>query len=141
LKTGTPETLAEKLTEKNTLINLSISTCMTCPETTRIRYLKEMSNKVDKEKSQILLLFGKGNSFEMINEFLTRMDLRNNTSIISGVIEDGPGISDVEYFQIYSFDIDPRLFLFGKDGKLNFIEKIGEEKQILKSDKIVKMLS
>lgn len=38
LMTGKTEFLAEIIKGKNTLINLSISTCMTCPETVQIRF-------------------------------------------------------------------------------------------------------
>jgi hypothetical protein len=122
LKTEKSESLMEKLRGKTSLIILSISTCLTCPETTRMRILKELSAQIDTNKNQIIFLFGKGNNHRMLKDFIIRMGL-DNESISVGIIEDR-GLSYSEYYRIFQYDLDPRLFIFGKGGKLKFLERI-----------------
>lgn len=121
LKTEKSESLMEKLRGKTSLIILSISTCLTCPETSRMRILKELSAQIDTNKNQIIFLFGKGNNPKVLKDFIARMRL-DKDSISVGIIEER-GFSYSEYYQIFQYDLDPRLLIFEKGGKLKFLEK------------------
>lgn len=128
LETGKTESIVEKINERKSLINLSISTCMTCPETSRVHLIKELSEQIDLDKSQIIFLFGKGNNPKMLKDFIIRMGL-DKDSVLAGVIEKGK-LSDSEYYRIFQYDLDPRILIFEKGGKLKFLEKIRDARKL-----------
>lgn len=113
----------DKLKGKSVILNLFISTCMGCPEGRRVRLIKEIAKKVG-SKVKILILFGRGNSEEMIREWKERMEFESSVKV--GVIEGS--FSEEDYLKIFCFDIDPRIMILDNDGKIIYTEKEGDER-------------
>ncbi len=109
--------------EKETILNLFISSCMSCPEGRRIRLLKEIEGKAS-SKVKILILFGKGNGLEMIKDWAERMELGSSISV--GVIE--RGLREEEYLRLFHFGIDPRIIILDRKGEIIYSEKEGDER-------------
>jgi len=139
LKTKKTENLGDRLKGKNTLIRLSISMCMTCPESTRIRLLKDLSQKINPKKSQCIFLYGKGNTSKLMQGYLKGLRL-NDFPIVPGVIIDENQHTDVEYLTLFQFDLDPRIIIFGKNGEVKFLEEIEDSAKILNSGFLKKRL-
>ncbi len=123
VRSGKLDRVGDLAKGKSTVLNLFISTCMGCPEGRRISLLKEVG-KLLGSKGKLLILFGKGNGSEMIRDWAERMEL--DKSILIGVIE-GSGFDD-NYFKIFRFDIDPRIFIFDREGKIVYSEEEGDER-------------
>jgi len=117
------ENIRDRMKGKKTILNLSISTCIGCSEGRKIGLINEISQKINLEHTQIILLFGRGNSTEMIKEFSGMMAL-DTSSIRVGVIENGESLSEEEYYKIFKYDINPRLLVFNEGGNLIFSEKL-----------------
>jgi hypothetical protein len=112
---------------------------MTCPENSRIRILKDISKNIPPEDLLIIILFGIGNREELVNDYLSRMEL-DNYPIIAGIIETGIFPSEFEYYQLFQMDVDPRILVFNRKGDLNFLEKYGDTQRILKDGYLMKIL-
>jgi len=123
VRSGKIERIGDFVRGKSTVLNLFISTCMGCPEGRRISLLKEVG-KLSGSKGEVLILFGKGNGSEMIRDWAERMDLDESISI--GVIQ----VSDFNdnYLKIFRFEIDPRIFIFDREGKIVYSEREGDER-------------
>jgi hypothetical protein len=138
-ETGATRILGELIKDKNAIINLSVSPCMTCPETKRVYVLKDMSTNIKSQESLILFLFARGNSFESLNDYLLRMELFNYP-ITVGIINERTLLTEKEYLKMFQLDIDPRILILNKKGKIVFLEKLENTKRILESDFFIKML-
>lgn len=139
IKTGNVLNLGEISLGKKILINQSISPCMTCPENSRIRILKNISKKIPPEDAIITILFGIGNREELVNDYLLRMEL-NTYPIIVGIIERGIHLSESEYYQSFQLDVDPRILVLNKKGDLEFLEEYEDANRILKEDFLIRVL-
>jgi hypothetical protein len=128
------ENLGTTINNKHSIVNVFISTCMDCSEHKRIFLLNEIANKSNVNKKQVILLFSCGNKFEMVKEFCVKNNLRNMTV---GLIQDTGQLAHYEYYRIFKLDIDPRMFIFNKDGNLSFAEDIKNRRKI-SSDFITK---
>lgn len=126
LKSAKRLSLSEIIEKKNVIIHLSISTCMTCPETKKIKILKDLAKDIDEGNNQILFLFGIGNKAKIINLFIERMQL-GESSTLCGIINDNSTLKYDDYYKIFEFNIDPRIIIIKKDTKSIYIEKEGEE--------------
>jgi len=122
------ENLGEVIKENGAIACLFISTCIGCPETKKIRLMKEISEKTNFKK---IILFGRGNGFEIIKEFSERAAL-NKHPITVGLIENKGDLSQDEYLKIFQFDVDPRILIFDNQGRITFSEKIADERLINK---------
>lgn len=124
VRSGKLVKVEDEIKGKSTILNLFISTCMGCPEGRRISLLKEIAKNIG-SKGKVLILFGRGNGFEMIKDWAERMEIDDSISV--GVIEGSS--SEDDYLKIFRFEIDPRIFIFG-DGKIVYSEKEGDERMI-----------
>lgn len=123
VKSGKSLRVENEIKGKSTILNLFISTCMGCPEGRRVALLKEIAKKIG-SKGKVLILFGRGNGFDMIKEWAERMELDEPISI--GVIE-GNSL-DHNYLKIFRYEIDPRVFVLDKEGRIVYAEKEGDER-------------
>lgn len=114
---------------KKTVLNLFISSCFGCPEGRRVSLLKDLSQKIDLNRSQIIFLFGKGNGVGVIKEYIEQLAL-GGFPITIGVIEIDDFLPEKEYFKIFQFDIDPRLFIFNERGDIVFLENLEDKRKI-----------
>lgn len=57
-----------------------------------------------------------------------------------GVIQDSDQLPQYNYYRIFNLNIDPRTFVFNKDGNLTFVEDIKNRRKIT-SDTIIKKLN
>ncbi len=87
--------------------------------------LKEVSKRTG-SKGKVLILFGRGNGVEMIKDWAERMELDESISV--GVIEGSS--SEDNYLKIFRFDIDPRIFVLDREGKIVYYEREGDERMI-----------
>lgn len=125
VKGGKSLRVEDEIKGKSTILNLFISTCMGCPEGRRVALLKEIAKKIG-SKGKVLILFGRGNGFDMIKEWTERMELDEPISV--GVIE-GNSL-DHNYLKIFRYEIDPRILVFGREGEIVYAEKEGDERMI-----------
>lgn len=137
IKSDKTENLGTIMIDKCSLVNIFISTCLDCPENKRIYLLNETAYEARLDKRQIVILFGFGNNFEMVKEFCEKNNLRNMTI---GIIQDSGQLPQNDYYKIFKFNIDPRLFIFDGDGNLTFAEDIKNRRKI-SPDLIMKQLS
>jgi hypothetical protein len=131
------ENLGTTIMDKHSIVNIFISTCLDCPDHERIKLINEAAYEAHADKKQIILLFGYGNRFEIVKEFWLKNNLRNMTV---GVIQDSDQLHQYNYYRIFKLNIDPRMFVFHKDGNLTFVEDIKNRRKIT-SDIIIKKLS
>ena len=125
VRSGKIKRIGDFVRGKSTVLNLFISTCMGCPEGRRISLLKEVG-KLSGSKGEVLILFGKGNGSEMIRDWAERIGIDESISI--GVIE-GSDFDD-DYLKVFRFEIDPRIFIFDREGKIVYSEEEGDERFI-----------
>lgn len=128
IKNGKIENLGMTTKGKKSFIALFISQCFGCPEHQRISLMKELAAKIKKDETKIILLFGKGNKFEAIKKFSEKNGLIGYITI--GTIQDSLNLSEEEYYQIFKFDVDPRSFILGKNGKILFSEELKDFKKV-----------
>ena len=127
LENGKIENLGEKVKDKSFVVNLSVSTCLSCPEQRRIRLMEEIASKKDFCKEQFILLFGLGNNFDLMKKFVEKNDIKN---ITVGIIQKSHDLSDDDYFRIFKLDIDPRIMIFDKKGRIKFYEDLKNRRMI-----------
>jgi hypothetical protein len=101
------------------IIYLSISNCFQCPENYRIKALKELAERKALDKKRIIVLFGRGNDFELISHFVKNTALDEYFTV--GVIQDTDKDYEDSYWNIFRFDLDPRLIVLDR-GTIIFIE-------------------
>ncbi len=119
--------LGMNITDKYSIVNIFISTCMDCSENKRIYLLNEIANEAQLDKTQIVLLFGYGNKFEMVKEFYEKNNLRK---MIVGIIQASEELPHYDYYRIFRLNIDPRMFIFNKNANLIFAEDIENRRKI-----------
>jgi hypothetical protein len=129
IKNDKTENIADITRGKKIIINLFISTCFGCPEGKRLALMRGLSEKINHQKVQIVLLFGKGNGLEIVKEYISRIGL-DQTPIVTGVIERNAILREEEYFKIFEFGVDPRLLVLEQKGILIFLEKMGDANKI-----------
>jgi hypothetical protein len=124
VKNNNIENLGEFIESEGAVVALFVSVCIGCPETKKIWLMKEISGRTNLKE---ILLFGRGNSFEIIKEFSERTGL-SMYPITVGVIENEGVLTKDEYFQIYQFNLDPRILIFDAQGRTTYVEKIADER-------------
>jgi hypothetical protein len=124
VKNNNIENLGEFIEDDGAIVGLFVSVCIGCPETKKIRLMEEISEKTNLKK---ILLFARGNSFEIIKEFSETSGL-SRYPITVGLIENEGVLTKDEYFQIYQFNIDPRILIFDGQGRTTYVEKIADER-------------
>lgn len=121
--------IIDQIKNKKILLILFTSTCTGCEENIRVQLLKEVTTKIDQDKSKILLLFGKGNNVNAIREYAI-LNEWNEFPFTIGVIEDSKDLNEKEYYKIFQLDMDPRTFFINSNGKLIFAETLRTSKLI-----------
>jgi len=106
---------------KYVILTSFTSTCTSCEETFRVEQLKKLSENLDRNKAQVLFLFGKGNNAEALREYGTLNDW-NKFSITTGIIEETEPLTHQDYFQIFQLDTDPKTFIIDTNGEIVFRE-------------------
>lgn len=109
--------------KKKSVLTLFTSTCTGCEENYRIRLLKELSSKINQEKTQIIFLFGIGNSAKAMRQFAI-LNGWNELPITVGVINDLDRNQKNDYYKLFQLNIDPRTFIFNKEGEVIFAENL-----------------
>jgi len=106
---------------KNIILILFTSTCLGCEENARIRLFVDIASKINTHKTEIIVLFGKGNYTNPIEQFALMNGL-DNTPISTGVICDFEKLKINDYYSLFDLQIDPRIFILDKKGEIIFSE-------------------
>ncbi len=117
--------LGDMINRNGAIVCLFVSTCLDCSEQNRIHLMKEISEETPNLKK--ILLFGRGNSLDILKEFSRKATL-NNYPISVGLIENLGYLTQEEYFKIFKYDVDPRLMIFNSQGRVIFLENIADER-------------
>jgi len=109
--------------QKRNKICLTIFTsiCTRCEESLRIHHLKELSNEINEDSVEILILFGKGNTIEGIRQFTILNEL-DKFRISTGVMNVSSELDEKEYLKLFQLDADPRTLIISSEGQLTFFE-------------------
>lgn len=126
LRTNKRQSLADALKGQKTLLNLLVSPCFSCPETRRFTIIKEVAERSD---VRVVMLFGKGNGDVILKEYLERYGL-DSPRIEAGIIEEGGELDRSRYYEIYQYDIDPRIIILDKTASIIFLEEKGDDNKI-----------
>jgi len=109
------------LHNKSVVLTLFTSACTGCEESYRIDQLKKLAGNVNIDKFEIIILFGKGNNKEAIKQYAIQ-NKWDEFPITIGVIDDFNEMTEMEYYQIYQLDTDPKSFIINPLGDIRFIE-------------------
>lgn len=118
-----------KTSGKKQIITFFTSVCTGCNENARIRLLDELSRKINKKKSQVIILFGKGNNKEAIRQFIY-LNNWNEIPITVGNFNDLNKIETENYYKLFQLDIDPKTFILNKEGEVIFCENLRNSKLV-----------
>ena len=114
---------------KKIVLTLFTSTCTGCEENFRIQLLKELSSKVDPEKTQIILLFGIGNNSKAIRQ-IALINGWNEFPITIGVINNLDKHRMNDYYKLFQLNIDPRTFILNRKREIIFAENLKNSRSI-----------
>jgi hypothetical protein len=104
-----------------------VSPCFDCKEHRKIQLMKEIAIEKNLNKEQLILLFGRGNGFDLIKRLSDRNELSRYLTV--GIIQEFSELSEEEYYQIFELDVDPRIFIF-KENEIIFSEKLTDRNKI-----------
>lgn len=121
--------LNEQIIDKKLFLTLFTSTCTGCEENFRIRLLKELSSNVDKEKTQIILLFGIGNNAKAIRQ-IALINGWNEFPITVGVINNLDKHRMNDYYKLFQLDTDPKTFILNRKRQIIFVENLKNSRSI-----------
>jgi hypothetical protein len=119
----------QQILEKKTILTLFTSTCTGCEENYRIHLLKELSSKINQEKTQIILLFGIGNNAKTMRQYAL-INGWNELPITVGVINYLDEGQKNDYYKLFQLNIDPRTFILNKKAEVVFAENINNSRLI-----------
>lgn len=119
---GRIENIGQVMRNRTAFINLFISTCFGCPVGERIEIMKEVAARCRSSKTEIFFLFGTGNNLRMIEEYAERNQIFGE-NIRIGVIQKSEDLDRNEYYSLFDFKINPRLFIINKEGENVFNRK------------------
>lgn len=111
------------------IFTLFTSTCTGCQENQRIQLLKEVSSRLNPEKSKIIFLFGIGNNANSIKQYAF-INGWNEFPITVGVMDELKTIQEDDYYKLFEFDTDPRTIILNKKGDVVFAENLKNSKLI-----------
>ena len=111
------QNLGDMLGAHDLMLQIFVSLCPDCPVDARISLMKLMASQHENVKQ--VLLFGRGNDFDLIQKYAQDEGLLSHITvgIIAGV--DDP---DGSYYDLFDFNVDPRLIIL-KNNQLRFIEE------------------
>jgi hypothetical protein len=118
-----------QFSQPSILLTLFTSICTGCEESFRVQLIKDLAKDKDPKKVKILMLFGKGNNADAIKGH-AEMNEWDESRISVGVIEDLKGETDSDYYGLFELDVDPRIFIIGKDKRIIFAETLRNSKRI-----------
>jgi hypothetical protein len=128
LRTNKTVELEAYLRGKPLILNLFISPCIECPENRRFSLLKDFAGKYPGAYN-ILVLFGKSNNPSIIGQLIKRFGL-NIERIDIGIIKAIKDLPPEKYFELFRYDIDPRLSVLNSRGQIIFSEDPKNQRSI-----------
>lgn len=123
------ETIYNQTRNRTAIINLFISPCFRCPESQRVKLIKNLFSKIDSKRVKAFFLFGRGNNVYMIEEFIEKNGLFGKNYRV-GIIKDFGELEDKDYYGLFDLEINPRLFILSAKGKITFLETIENQRKI-----------
>lgn len=121
--------LNEQIIGERLFLTLFTSTCTGCEENFRIQLLKELSSKIDQEKTQIILLFGIGNNAKAIRQ-IALINGWNEFPITIGVINNLDKHRMNDYYKLFQLNTDPRTFILNRKRQIIFAENLKNSRSI-----------
>ena len=129
MENGKIENLGDMIRGKTAFINLFISKCFGCPVGERIKMMKETAGKCNDNEGEVFFLFGRGNEPQLIVEYAERNQLFGE-NIKLGIIQESEELSSEDYYRLFDFEINPRLFIVNKEGKLSLAERRRNQRKL-----------
>lgn len=107
--------------KRKTVLTLFTSVCTGCEENYKIRLIKELSSDINPKNTQLIFLFGIGNSAKAMRQYASLNGL-NELPITIGVIRDLNEAQKNDYYKLFRLDTDPRTFILNIEGGVIFAE-------------------
>ena len=124
--------------EGNLIVTVFSGICTGCQENSRIRLLRELSQRGLPKKGGILIIFGMRNTRDSVTEY-AHQNGWDKLPITLGIAEEPSTLYRDSYYLVFSLDIDPKTYVIDSRGQV-LLEESRKRSKTIKLETLIELI-